>query len=687
MPTKNTRAIPTPSMIAPIDRRQHTPWNPVNRLLMTFPATGCHAKRRRSQAACLAVVVLAIVAYVPALSFEFVNYDDPRYVTENPHVAGGLTPAGIAYAWTTFDLGNWIPVTWLSYLLDATLFGIRPAGFHLTNIVGHAANSGLLFYLLWRMTGSTVRSMIVAALFAVHPLHVQSVAWVAERKDILSTLFLLLAVIAYERYAAHPTARRYMCVAGAMSLGLLCKPMLVTLPFLLLLLDYWPLCRWTWSSQASDQRYPLLSARGLVLEKIPLLGLAFADSAITVIAQRSIEALQDLRDVPFSLRIGNAIRAVGWYLWKTVSPVNLSPFYPHPGAALPWSEVGLSFLTIAALSLLAGWQWKQRRYLVTGWLWFLVALFPVLGFVQVGAQAHADRYSYVPHIGLFVMAVWLVAELAAFGPLAKRGVGLATAIMLMASFSMLRRELAPWCNSTALWQHALQVTEENSISHHNLGEALLKQYRLDDARHHFQQSIAIDPNHFESILALASLHLHNENLVDARSYADWARRLKPNHPRCQQVCELLESKGGSIQRPGSAPRPEPVIAARDALRRGLDFARRGDLAAAESEFLTALTHEPSYADAHNNLGLVLFERGRFKDAESHFRLAMEADPRNADFACNMASLLENQSRWSEAMSALEKVLELKPTDVEARIRLERLQRRGAPPAGRDLPPQ
>jgi len=388
-------------------------------------------------------VFLALVAYAPAVSFEFVNYDDPRYVTANPHVAGGLTPAGIAYAWTTFDLGNWIPITWLSYLLDATLFGIDPAAFHGTNILGHAVNSGLLFYVLHRMTGSTIRSMVVAALFAIHPLHIQSVAWVAERKDILSTLFLLLAVAAYERYAARPTVRAYAWVAGAMALGLLCKPMLVTLPLLLLLLDSWPLCRWAGGTQAVNQRYPARSTRDLVLEKIPLLALAAVDSVITVIAQRSVAAMQDLRDVPFPIRIGNATRAVGWYLWKTINPVNLCPFYPHSGAALPWSEVGLSFLTIAGLSLLAGWQWKQRRYLVTGWLWFLIALFPVLGFVQVGAQSHADRYSYVPHIGLFVMTVWLVAELGEFGPLVRRGVGVATVLMLLASFFMLRSELAP----------------------------------------------------------------------------------------------------------------------------------------------------------------------------------------------------------------------------------------------------
>jgi len=642
--------------------------------------------RHWATAACIAIVLLALVAYAPAFSFEFVNYDDPLYVTENPHVANGITPASLVYAWTTFDLGNWIPITWLSYLLDATVFGIRPAGFHGTNIVGHAANSALLFSMLRHVTGFTVRSMVVAALFAIHPLHIQSVAWVSERKDILSTLFLLLTIVAYERYAARPNGRSYACVAVAMTLGLLCKPMLVTLPVLLLLLDYWPLCRWSDRTHGPDQPYPPQSAWHLLLEKLPLLSLAAVDGVVTVIAQRSIDAMQTVQDLPPLIRSGNAIHGIGWYLWKSAIPLDLSPFYPHPGDGLSWITVCLSLTTIVGISGLAGWQWKRRPYLVTGWLWFLTALLPVLGFLQVGAHAYADRFSYVPHIGLFVMAVWLVAEIGTCGPLARWGLGVTTTFVLAACFCMLRHELAPWRNSTALWEHALRVTVDNAVAHHNMGEVLLKQGRRNDAKPHFERTVSLDPNHFESILALGFLHLEEQRTVEAHSYVEWARRLRPHDQRCCRLWEILEKRGGNAEAQARGPRPEPIVAARDALRRGLDCARRGDMAAAEAEFVTALAHEPDYAEAHNNLGLVLFDTRRFADAESHFRLAIISDPQNADFACNLASLLENQSRWSEARTQLEKVLELKPTDAEAQIRLKRLRRMGDPGRGTDPPP-
>jgi len=651
---------------------------------MPYPPVESTVARRRSQAAGFAVVLLALVAYVPAFSFEFVNYDDPRYVTQNPHVAGGLTPAGIAYAWTSFELGNWIPLTWVSYLLDATLFGIRPAGFHGTSIIGHAVNSGLLFYVLRRMTGSTIRSMVVAALFAVHPLHIQSVAWVSERKDILSTLFLLLSVVAYERYAAYPSTRAYACVAGAMALGLLCKPMLVTLPLLLLLLDFWPLCRLAGRTPSLGQRYPRRSIRDLVLEKIPLLCLAAADGVITVIAQRSVAAIQDLREVPLAARIGNATDAIGWYLWKTIIPVNLSPFYPHQGAALSWKGIALSAVTIAGLSFLAGWQWNRRQYLLMGWLWFLIALLPVLGLVQVGGQAHADRYSYVPHIGLFVMAVWSVAEFGRLGLHVRYGLGIATVVIVAASFATLRHELTPWHDSRALWERALRVNPDSELAHHNMGDALLKRQCLDEAKAHFQRALALNPNHVKAILALASFHLSEQNLDEARAYVDWASRLSPDDPQCRMYRDLLKKQARATDAIPGGTRPDPSSAARDTLRRGLELARKGDMAAAESEFVKALEHAPDYVEAHNNLGLVLFERGRIEDAESHFRSAIDGDPDNADFACNLALLLESESRWGEAIEQLEKVLALKPTDAEARIRLERLRRRGIPPTGRDL---
>jgi Tfp pilus assembly protein PilF len=313
-------------------------------------------------------------------------------------------------------------------------------------------------------------------------------------------------------------------------------------------------------------------------------------------------------------------------------------------------------------------------------------LLPVIGLIQVGGQAHADRYSYVPHIGLFVMTVWLTAELGRLGSGARYGLGAATVVILAASFATLRHELKPWHDSKALWERALLVNPDSGMVHHNMGDALLKRKCLEEAKSHFQQAIDLNPNHVQAILALASFHLSEHNIVEARAYVEWASRLSPDDPQCRMFRELLKKHGRDTDNAPRGPRPEPTDAAREAFRRGLNLARRGDMAAAEAAFITALKHEPRYAEAHNNLGLVLFERGRLQDAESHFQLAIDGDPRNADFACNLASLLESQSRWSEALSQLEKVLELKPTDAEARIRLERLQRRVAPGAESDLRP-
>jgi protein O-mannosyl-transferase len=425
---------------------------------------------------CLLLAVGTIAVYSPAIFHPFVNYDDYDYVTQNPHVQAGLSADTVAWAFTSTELANWHPLTWLSHELDCQLYGLNPHGHHLTSVLLHAANVVLLFLLLQAATGATGASAMVAALFALHPLNVESVAWVAERKNLLSTFFFLLTLAAYGRYARRPGVGRYVLVALLFALGLAAKPMLVTLPFVLLLVDYWPLGRveeWSRSSVAFPVKQASWSS--LVLEKIPLLALSVASSVITVIAQRSGTATVDLGAVPFYIRLANAVYSYGKYIWKVIWPIDLAVVYPHPLDKLNFFAVGLSAVLLIGVSV---WAWRSRQrhpYGITGWLWFLGMLVPVIGIVQVGAQGMADRYAYIPTIGVFFALVWGINEWAASqswmtGKL--KPIALAVLVLLGIATS---RQISYWKSSYDLWTHTLQITEDNFIANDELGSLLLRE--------------------------------------------------------------------------------------------------------------------------------------------------------------------------------------------------------------------
>jgi hypothetical protein len=404
---------------------------------------------------------LALFAYRGIGRCGFVNYDDVLFVAANPPVQGGLTVAGQAWAWTTFHAGAYQPLTWTSLQLDATVHGMDPAGFHATSLILHALNTALLFGFLCGSTGDPWRSALVAGLFAVHPLHVESVAWISERKGTLSTFFAFLALSAYWRHARRPRWQTYVLVALAQVLSLLAKPMLVTLPVLLLLLDWWPLARWQGSWQ---------SATRLILEKVPLVLISVGFGLATVRAEDSASTLPSLDLVPWSLRVNNSLVASATYLGQTIWPARLAIYYPF----LPVAAVR----ALAGAALLAGITgflcWLKRPALVVGWLWFLITLLPVIGLVQVGDQSHADRYTYVPHVGLFIAMVWGFADLldSLRASLPVR-LGLATAV-LIACTVLADRQVATWRNSITLWQHALEVSEPEPswTVLNNLGGAL-----------------------------------------------------------------------------------------------------------------------------------------------------------------------------------------------------------------------
>lgn len=502
------------------------------------------------------VVAAVFFAYAGVLSSDFVSYDDEKYVVDNQSVRGGLTPAGIRYAWTTIDCSNWHPVTWMSLELDSTLFGSNAVGFHAVNLAWHIGNVLLLFVVLRQMTGSTWRSATVAALFALHPLHVESVAWVSERKDVLSTFFLLLTVFWYEIYAAHGGPLRYGLVVLSMGTGLLCKPMLVSLPCLLLLLDAWPLgrlrmrpCEETTDGpnrDAPDSRYRQCSITRAVLEKLPLLTLAIASSVITIVVQRTGGAVESLATLPLTIRFANSIQAYGWYLGKTFWPTNLAVFYPHPRQSLSWQGTTAALLLLVAITAYVVRARKQRPHLIVGWLWFLGSMVPTIGLLQVGLQAYADRYTYVPHIGLFIMLVWECAHVIGTCRIPKRIAATMAVAVIITCTVITKAQVAHWRDSESLMTHALEVTGENWLAHSHLGVIRLRQGRPEEAEVQLKAALRGRPNSSTAHNNLAQLLVDQEKFDEAEKHFLASLRVDRRQRRALLGLGQLREKQGRL---------------------------------------------------------------------------------------------------------------------------------------------
>jgi hypothetical protein len=443
----------------------------------------------------LAVALLLLVAFcfAPVARNSFVNYDDDTYVTANPLLEGSVSLRTFRWAFTTFRASNWHPLTWISHQADVALFGFDPRGHLLTSLALHATNTLLIFLLLLQWTGATGRSAFAAALFGVHPLHVESVAWVAERKDVLSTLFFLLTLLAYGRYAARRTFRNYSTVALLFTLGLLAKPMLVTLPLLLLVLDFWPLGRLGAASRRGGGRLP--PALGPLLgEKLPLMALAAVSGLVTLAAQTRGGAVKTFEDYPLSVRLLNAVVSAARYLEKTLWPKDLAVFYPHPGRTLSAAEIAVAALLLAAITLAALHVARRRPYVLAGWGWYLLTLSPVLGIVQVGSQAMADRYTYIPLAGLFVASVWIVADLAKRWGLRRGSLAVSAALLVLSLSMTTRSQVRVWRSGLSLFEHALAVTGNNYVAHDNLASELERRGRTREAMRHALEALRIRPD-------------------------------------------------------------------------------------------------------------------------------------------------------------------------------------------------
>ena len=493
----------------------------------------------------LLLVIATVALYYPVHNHPFINYDDRDYVYENPQVKAGLKPQTVRWAFTTYAAENWHPLTWLSHELDVQVFGLDPAGHHDVNLLLHALDAVLLFWVLQRATGFAGRSFMVAALFALHPINVESVAWVAERKNVLSMMFFLLALGAYRWYVARPRLGRYAVVAALFALGLMAKPQIIAFPFVLLLWDYWPLERIAlgcspFAFRQSDM--PGISgeeliAKGqkrssgekrflfLLCEKVPLLILAFVSAIITLHAQH-----QSRNWYPREYRVGNAILSYGLYIKKAIWPANLALLYPHPGTALNWWSVALAGTFILAITAFVIIQ-RRHRYLPVGWFWFLGTLVPVLGIVQVGVQAMADRYAYVSFIGLFIMICWGVAEWAQAKPAAKFLLPAVSVVWLLLLAVTARRQIDLWQSDEALWRHALQVTTDNWVAETQLGSALAISGRVDEGIAHFRKALAIYPDDANSNMGMAIYEMRQKNYAAAIHHFQIVANDKSMKPR------------------------------------------------------------------------------------------------------------------------------------------------------------
>ncbi len=572
----------------------------------------------------MAAATLAV--YFPVGHHPFVNYDDGGYVINNANIKSGLDWATISWAFSTFYQGNWHPLTWLSHALDWQLFGLEPGGHHIVNLLLHVVNVVLLFWVLWRATGQAGRSLLVAGLFALHPLNVESVAWIAERKNLLSMMFFLLALEAYRRYVRQPGAGRYAAVAGLYALGLMAKPQVITLPFVLLLWDYWPLRRLRLqpvSASADDGADGAPGGRSfveLLKEKTGLFLIAAAGAVVTFIAQRSGGAMGEIYTYALPVRLGNALISYAWYVGKAFWPAHLAVFYPHPDVVAAWKVIGALIFLAAITGLVL--KFRKHRYLVVGWLWFLGTLVPMIGLVQVGGQATADRYAYLPLIGLFIMAAWGLGELADqrhFSPKLLWG-GSVALLLVMAAATY--HQLEYWNDNLTLWEHTLQVTSGNYIAQDNIGGLLMDQGRMEEAMQHFRAAsaiYAIDPT---SVMQIAMYDQQHGNLPEA----------------LEQYEELLPHMHSPVQR-------SEVLA-----NEGFIYGRQRDYARAQAAFRAAVDASPANGRAWMGLGVLAQRSGDLNAAIEDYSRSLKAQPSDVTYLL-MAKALEQSGRAAESQAA------------------------------------
>lgn len=584
---------------------------------------------------CLFLALITFVTFSRTLSYDFVNYDDDLYVTANPRIQKGLNMENIVWAFSTTDIANWHPLTWLSHMLDVQLWGMNSGRHHLVNVFFHITNALLLFLTLNRMTGAPWCSGFVAVLFALHPINVESVAWVAERKNVLSTFFWMMTMWSYCQYAEKPVRVKYLAVILFFMLGLMSKPVLVTLPFVLLLLDYWPLKRFRFAaasvsgqshlkagieshcignshqSDVSSEYSLALQSRSvlyLIREKIPLFVLSAFSCGVTYLAQNSAGAVRSLEVIPLTSRIANALVSYAGYVGKMIYPLKLAVFYPYPAVIPGWwvSGAGSILITMCYLS------WKVRvkhPYILIGWLWYLGTLIPVIGLLQVGAQAMADRYAYLPLIGLFIAGVWSVSEFLKVYLSRYKLIPIVATLLIGILFMITWKQIGCWKNSATLFQHTIDVTTDNYLAHNNLGNVMVHLGKNDEAYQHYTETLRIKPHY-------ADAHYNMGRLLTTKGKLDEA-----------------------IGHYKAAIRSNPYLK-KAYYNLGTILSQKGSNAEAIRNFSHALRIDPDYAEAHNNLGVLLARQGKINEAAVHFLKAVRL---KTDYIAAIKNLQKAQS--------------------------------------------
>jgi tetratricopeptide (TPR) repeat protein len=573
---------------------------------------------------CLFLVAISLAVFGQTICYDFVNFDDDLYVYNAPVIKAGITIHGLALAVTAPHARNWHPLTTISHMLDCQLYGLNAGGHHGTNVLLHTIAVLLLFFVLRQMTSAVWKSAIVAALFAIHPLHVESVAWVSERKDVLSAVLFLLMLSAYVRYTRTHSITHYLVVAVLFAAGLMSKPMLVTAPFILLLVDYWPLRRFEERSSVEDDKNlspgnEKRTITSLLLEKIPLLVLSAAACGITFVLQK--RATGAIAPLPLLWRVQNALVSHIIYIWKTVWPTRLAIFYPHPNNTLTIWQVAGAMTLLLAITLAAIALRKQRPYLFTGWFWYVGMLVPVIGLVQVGEQGHADRYTYLPHIGLFMLAVWLVADLTAVHKSRARFAVAAAGVIIVALVWAAVIQTSYWRNSETLWTHALAVTSDNDLAHNNLGYLYIDRGELDKAISHFEAASKIRSRKLDPHYNVGSAFVQM-NLADALGLKGLADEAMLHY---EEAIKLVPNYADAYY------------------NRGNILFANGRLDEAIADWEKTLQIQPNHADAHTCLGNALLRQGLRTEALAHYAKAMVLAPEDPHSRNNIAWLLATSS--------------------------------------------
>jgi len=619
-----------------------------------------------------------VAVYWPVLKHDFVKYDDDKYITDNRRVQGGITWDSVVWAFTEAHFHMWHPLTTLSQMLDCQLYGLVPGRHHLTSLLLHLANTVLLFLVLKRMTGAVWPSAFVAAVFGLHPLQVESVAWLAERKNVLSGFFSILTIGAYVRYAERPGINRLLLVVLVFGLCIMTKPMVVTLPFVLLLLDYWPLGRLKPGRQPKEEDLSQSKPVGLplwhlILEKVPLFALAALLSVITYSVQKSGGVVSALERLPLDSRIANAVISYVTYIEKMIWPSGLAVFYPHPGGNFSVVRAVVCGVLLVSLTILFIYPARRRKYLAVGWLWYVGTLVPVIGLVQVGAQARADRYMYITMIGLLAIIAWLVNDAAVRWRNLKMVAAVATVVALSAAMVCTRLQLRHWQNSTTLFRHALDVTHNNVVMHNNYANLLTDAGETEEAIKHFKRSLELRPNsaevHNNFANALSEVGRTAEAIVHYKKALGLDPKLAAAH---YNLASVLAEQGHNQQavaeyRQAVQAKPDYFEAWNEL---GFSLAKGGRFEEAVECYRKAIGFEPDLIVAHGRLGLVLARLGKIDGAIKHCQIVLRARPDDIEMHFNVGVLLERKGQIAEAIKQYRRALQINPSYTKARQRLE-----------------